>query len=79
MHQRLPEMGDGSIRGGVASGISPFIHAQQAQQAQQPEMGMQMRGSSAAAAMLQLNTVPAWPGAVYSVQLCVPRLCTLCI
>lgn len=56
LFQRLPEMGDSSIRGGVtAGGVSPFIKAHT--MVPQPEMGMQMRGSSDAAAALQLAKV----------------------
>ena len=56
LFQRLPEMGDSSIRGGVAAGgVSPFIKAHT--MVPQPEMGMQMRGSSDAAAALQLAKV----------------------
>ena len=52
LYQRLPEMGDSSIHGGVAAGgVNPFIKAHT--MLPQPEMGMQMRGSSDAAAALQ--------------------------
>lgn len=52
---RLPENGDSSLRGGAGLGVSTLIQAHPMMP--QPEMGMQMRGSSEAAAALQLCRV----------------------